>query len=254
MSQTSKVGRRTAPHIRIAVVVGQLLLPLWRKNRWLSFFHLAGFWPLAVLLGLSFGSDISFLEFDGRMRGGRDSARSRDRGLSGNAGLGSATPLLEESSTLCGHERARFGMASRPTDWRLWTCQQRGSTSDWEFCLSRAQYTSLAGRGCPGRARCCPPSDDGSGALRSWWCLCAVEAGQELASSTITACRPRREQCVRLEARLRADHVSGAELLTSCRPIGRAVHPKDAISEPVSWTPSAKPGAFVVEGRCVLNR
>jgi len=62
----------------------------------------------------------------------------------------------ERLPTLCGD------VAARPTsipevEWTRYTCTGRAAAeARWPLCLDRAQYTIDAGRGCPGKARCCP--------------------------------------------------------------------------------------------------
>lgn len=55
--------------------------------------------------------------------------------------------------TLCGRATAPPDIS----DWSSYSCQDEASAGDaWSRCLVRTDYTTEAGRGCPGAMRCCP--------------------------------------------------------------------------------------------------
>lgn len=72
-------------------------------------------------------------------------------------GMGGDERQGPNRTTLCGDPEAR-PETLKERAWREYTCTGRKEAgASWPRCLPRGAYTTQAGRGCPGRERCCPP-------------------------------------------------------------------------------------------------
>lgn len=72
----------------------------------------------------------------------------------------SAIPLTEAPapSSHCGDPAHPVRGRALPADWSSWSCQSATVAGKrWPTCVARLAYTDVAGMGCGGETRCCPP-------------------------------------------------------------------------------------------------
>lgn len=82
-------------------------------------------------------------------------ARAPTASVTASGSLSGSPRHAERAASLCGSADA---IVARVGDWSEWSCQSEDEAGPrWGECLSRAEYASDRGQGCPGAERCCPP-------------------------------------------------------------------------------------------------
>lgn len=86
-------------------------------------------------------------------------------------------------------------------------------------------------------------------AIVPWWCTCYARTGPE----PVTACRRTAEECAAVQARATkgGGGIVAGSLTHTCRQL-QAEHPGDLLGGRDRWKPSAKPGAWISNGACLL--
>jgi hypothetical protein len=98
-----------------------------------------------------------------------------------------------------------------------------------------------------------PPTAPTAEPATPWWCTCYARAVAD-AEEPVTACRPKKTECLALERTIANGSARGIvpqSVTHACREV-LAAHPGDKLGTRDAWKPSTKPGAWLSSGTCQI--